>query len=347
MTVIVNNSVPEVEVTSHQQSANISPPLRMVATLGKAMGDDLRLNVLRLLSTESLGVLELTHILDTRQSGLSHHLKVLANAGLVSKRREGNSIFYRRALPPTDATHSLLIQALFEAIDETPLAAVHQERLHEIRLSRAELSRAFFSRHAQVFQHHQELIAEHELYARTVLEMIAHTDGGSNKRHSVIEIGPGEGLFLPILSQRFERVIALDNSREMLERARKYAQKANAVNIDYRLGELTTLADEGLSVDCMIANMVLHHVPAPAAIFREAATLLRPGANLFISELSHHDQEWVKETCGDLWLGFSTEELSGWAKAAGLETGEAQYLGLRNGFQVQVRQFYRQRSSKE
>lgn len=100
MTVNVNISVPAVEVPGHQQSANISPPLRTVATLGKAIGDDLRLNVLRLLRTESLGVLELTH--------------------------------------------GLLIQALFEAIDETPLAAVHQERLHEVRLSRAELSRAFF-----------------------------------------------------------------------------------------------------------------------------------------------------------------------------------------------------------
>lgn len=119
------------------------------------------------------------------------------------------------------------------------------------------------------------------------------------------------------------------------------------MNIDYRLGKLATLADDGFSVDYMIANMVLHHLPASAAIFREAATLLRPGANLFISELSHHDQEWVKEICGNLWLGFSTEELSGWARAAGLETGEAQYLGLRNGFQVQVRQFYRRRTSKE
>ena len=133
----------------------------------------------------------------------------------------------------------------------------------------------------------------------------------------------------------------------MLARAREHAQEANALNIEYRLGELATLADEGLSVDCMIANMVLHHVPGPAAIFREAAPLLRPGANLFISELSHHDQEWVEETCGDLWLGFRTEELSDWAKEAGLVAGEAQYLGLRNGFQIQVRQFYRQRCRKE
>ena len=203
----------------------------------------------------------------------------------------------------------------------------------------------FFSRNAQAFRNHQELIADHELYSRTVLEMISHVDHPA--RRTVLELGPGEGSFLPLLAQQFDRVIALDNSRDMLEQARVCAQKAGVSNIEYRLGELSLLADESLSVDCIIANMVLHHVPAPAAIFREAASLLRPGASLFISELSRHDQEWVRESCGDLWLGFSTDELSGWAREAGLVSGEAQYLGLRNGFQIQVRQFYRQSRRQE
>ena len=319
--------------------------LTLIASLGKAMGDVLRLDVLRLLRTESLGVLELTRILDTRQSGLSHHLKVLAKSGLVSTRREGNSIFYRRALPPSDSTKGQLIQSLFETIDEVPLNPTYRERLQEIRQARAEQSRVFFSRNVNAFRQHQELIADHDLYARTVLEMISHVDHPSLK--TVVELGPGEGSFLPQLAQQFERVIALDNSRDMLDQAREFTHKTGATNVEYRLGELALLADEGLSVDCIIANMVLHHVPAPAAIFREAATLLRPGASIFISELSRHDQEWVKESCGDLWLGFSTDELSGWAREAGLIAGEAQYLGLRNGFQIQVRQFYRQRRRKE
>ena len=321
-------------------SAEIHHELTQLASLGKAAGDPLRLEVLRLLRTESLGVLELTRILDTRQSGMSHHLKVLAKSGLVTTRREGNSIYYRRALPPAGSSTGALIHALFDAIDTVPLNPEHRERLQEIRSSRAEQSRAFFSRHAEAFREHQELIADHDLYARCLLEILNRSELPSHQL--VVELGPGEGTFLPDLGKSFERVIALDNSRDMLEQARCYAHNTGVDNIEYRLGELSLLADEGLSVDCIIANMVLHHVPAPAAIFREAATLLRPGASLFISELSRHDQEWVRESCGDLWLGFSTEELTGWAREAGLIAGEAQYLGLRNGFQIQVRRFYRQ-----
>ena len=303
------------------------------------MGDVLRLETLRLLRTESLGVLELTHILDIKQSGMSHHLKVLAKAGLVQTRREGNAIFYRRALPPADAPHSRLIKALFDTVDETLLASHHQERLARIRQDRAAQSQAFFSRHTQDFKEQQELIADHQLYADTIVEMLAHTTLPSSA--TAIEVGPGEGSFLPALAEHFQHVIALDNSRDMLEQARRHATTQQLKNIEYRLGELATLADEGLQADCLVANMVLHHVPAPAAIFREAASVLKPGGSFFISELSPHNQEWVRESCGDLWLGFSTDELTGWAREAGLAAGEAQYLGLRNGFQIQVRRFFR------
>jgi ArsR family transcriptional regulator len=70
-----------------------------LAALCKASGDPLRLNVLRALANDSFGVLELAQIFDIGQSGMSHHLKVLAQADLVATRREGNAIFYRRALP--------------------------------------------------------------------------------------------------------------------------------------------------------------------------------------------------------------------------------------------------------
>jgi ArsR family transcriptional regulator len=85
--------------------------------------------------------------------------------------------------------------------------------------------------------------------------------------------------------------------------------------------------------------MVLHHIPAPVEVFREAQRLLNPGGVLLLVELISHDQDWVRESCGDLWLGFDTQDLTNWAIQAGLAEGQSLYLGLRNGFQIQVRLF--------
>jgi ArsR family transcriptional regulator len=58
-----------------------------------------------------------------------------------------------------------------------------------------------------------------------------------------------------------------------------------------------------------------------------------------IIDLGSHDQDWVRESCGDLWLGFDNEDLDYWANKAGLTTEQSSYLGLRNGFQIQMRVF--------
>ena len=87
--------------------------------------------------------------------------------------------------------------------------------------------------------------------------------------------------------------------------------------------------------------MVLHHFAAPAEALRQLAERLQPGGSLLVTELCSHDQSWAREACGDLWLGFEQDDLARWAIAAGLVPGESLYVGLRNGFQIQVRHFQR------
>ena len=119
-----------------------------LAAFLKAAGDPLRLEVLQVLGQNSFGVLELCEIMAIKQSGMSHHLKVLAQGGLVERRREGNSIFYRRRLPPSDAATGPLQSALFERLDATPADPVTRQRLAGVQAQRAARSRAFFARHA-------------------------------------------------------------------------------------------------------------------------------------------------------------------------------------------------------
>ena len=310
-----------------------------LAVLGKAFGDQLRLGILRVLSTESLGVLELSDVFEMRQPAMSHHLKVLLQAELVTTRKEGNSVFYRRALPPAGGMTEAIVRSLFVAVDSTPLSDTVATRLKRIQKQRAEQSRQFFARHAEVFRTHQEMIADHELYAAGVAEVIRQASFPGHSK--ALEIGPGEGAFLKALSECFDAVYAVDNCDDMLTCSKSRVAKEKLPNIQFLLGEIEQLSEMAGQFDCIVANMVLHHVPSPAGIFSQAGKLLKPGGSFLISELCRHDQEWVKTSCGDLWLGFGSDELSLWAKSAGFVDGDAQYLGLRNGFQIQIRRFTR------
>src|SRR5690606_21079466 len=122
-----------------------------MAQISKALGDELRLEILHVLRTASFGVLELCRILDIKQNALSHHLKILANAGLVSSRREGNSIFYRRALLLPEDLFFAIKQAAFSRLDAIVLRAELAAGIRQIHAERSEQSLLFFERHAERF----------------------------------------------------------------------------------------------------------------------------------------------------------------------------------------------------
>jgi ArsR family transcriptional regulator len=312
--------------------------------LCKALADELRLEILRLLKTESFGVLEICRVLGIRQSALSHHLKILANAGLVSTRREGNSIFYRRPLILDSDPFADFKNGAFANIDRLPLSSQTLEQVEVIHQERSQQSLDFFRRNAAKFREQQGLITEYQQYASNLEDLIS---GISFPRAPVVmEVGPGEGELLLQLAQHFERVIALDNSLEMLDQARKTVRNQGVDNVEFIHGDITRAPRGGLNCDLIILNMVLHHIPAPIEVFREAFRLLNPGGVLLVVELINHDQDWVRESCGDLWLGFESRDLANWAIEAGMVEGQSLYLGLRNGFQIQVRLFVRESQEK-
>ncbi|MBC2654364.1 metalloregulator ArsR/SmtB family transcription factor [Pseudomonas sp. MSSRFD41] len=308
-----------------------------LATLCKAGGDPLRLNVLRALSNDSFGVLELAQIFAIGQSGMSHHLKVLAQAGLVATRREGNAIFYRRALPHTELLGGKLHASLLDEVDQLPLPVEVQSRIGLVHGQRAAASEDFFSRVADKFRAQQDLIAGLAQYRESVLALL---DKLSFKPEATaIEVGPGDGGFLPELARRFAQVTALDNSPAMLELARQLCEREALANVSLQLAD--ALKGLPLKADCVVLNMVLHHFAAPAEALKQMAQLLQAGGSLLVTDLCSHNQSWAKEACGDLWLGFEQDDLARWATAAGLTPGESLYVGLRNGFQIQVRHFQR------
>ena len=313
-----------------------NPDISAITALCKAAGDPLRMQILKVLQQNAYGVLELCQVFDIRQSAMSHHLKILANVGLVATRREGTTIFYRRNPRNTDVDLQALQQVLFNTVDDARLDLVLAEHLTQINSERASASVAFFNRNVARFEQNQDLIASWADYGDSVEGFLDSSLVGNG---TAIEVGPGYGQFLGKLASRFDQVIALDNAREMLDQCESRATQQGLSNIQFILGDTAVAQSQGLKADCLSLNMVLHHNPTPADIIADCASLLNKDGVLLITDLCAHDQEWVRDTCGDLWLGFEPEELTRWANMAGLVEGNSLYLTQRNGFRIQLRQF--------
>lgn len=303
----------------------------------KAAGDELRGQILRILQHDAFGVLELCRIFGLRQPAMSHHLKILSQAGLVTSRREGTCIFYRRAYARDDGLDTLR-QQIFTHLDSCPIpaktalgmAAVHKERAHN--------SQAFFRDNVDRFREQQDLIASYAQYGDTVVALIDTLNLPAASM--ALEVGPGEGELLPELVGRFQRVTALDNSAEMLARVQAACEAKSIKGIEFLLDDICNPGTK-IRADLITLNMVLHHLARPADTLKVLHGLLVEGGALIITDLCQHDQDWAHDACGDLWLGFCPEELEHWADAAGFSAGSSQFLAQRNGFRIQVRAFMR------
>jgi len=313
--------------------------LNDLTALCKASADSLRLLVLRVLSQDSFGVSELCFLFEMRQPALSHHLKVLASAGLVAARREGNSIFYRRAELGQQPALDGLQHSIFETVDTLALPPAVEQRLNALHEQREANSSSFFRLNAHKFRQQQDLIAAYEQYADVVAEVLR--DAPLKQYGTALEVGPGDGSFLPELSEVFDNVIALDNAPSMLQKAREKAGAAALRNIEFVEGDTRHPRIRNLQADCVVMNMVLHHTPSPGEVMQDVASCLAPAGVLLVTELCNHDQGWARENCGDLWLGFDPQSLTEWAAQANLKDIASVFLAQRNGFQVQVRLFGR------
>jgi ArsR family transcriptional regulator len=300
----------------------------------RACADPARLAILRLLAVDAFGVGELGSMLGLGQATVSHHLKALTEVGLLQARRDGTHTFYRRALPG-DAVAAAVHRALLDELDAAPLPDAHVAAREAVYETRAERSRDFFTRHADRFDATRDLIADPTAYFPELAELLPASGARA------LELGPGPGDFLPELARRFEAVLAVDVSEEMLERARAFVREHALDNVTLQQGELA----EGEAVtgpfDTVVCAMVLHHAPRPAELLARCAALVGPGGSLLLAELCPHGQDWTRDACGDVWPGFEADELRAWAEAAGLARGPSQFLAQRNGFRIQLQRFER------
>lgn len=293
------------------------------AALFRLLGDDVRLRLLRLLHLERLNVSELTGIVGLAQSGVSRHLGLLKDAGLVDERREGTFTFFRLSPALTGGDNGFgplwpLLRAAFDAAAATPLGRADDARLEEVRRLRQEN----FEEHADPAAGGRQLVPGRSwaAWARALAHVMP--------RLVVADIGCGEG-YLSVEAARFaERVVAIDRSPAMLQRGRELARRRRVSNIRWKRGDIEALPLDDASVDLALLSQALHHAQDPAKALAEAVRVTKPGGRVLLLDLRRHDQQWVSDALGDRWLGFDDDELAALLRGAGL-TGVRVTVGAR------------------
>jgi ArsR family transcriptional regulator len=225
---------------------------------------------------------------------------------------------------------------LLEALDRNPLSADLAARVTAVHRERNRRSAAFFASNAAEISAHQAEICEPGAYGDLVMDMIDAALAEGLPHRQALEVGPGSGELLGGLVDRFASAVGVDNARPMLGATR--AALADRPGVRLRFQDFMTLPKQR-RYDALVAAMVIHHQASPAAFFQQAASVLRVPGTLVVVELCRHDQKWAGEACGDLWLGFDPDELTGWAERAGFESVQSQYLSRKNGFRIQIHRF--------
>ena len=278
--------------------------------LFRLLGDEVRLRLLRVLAGRHgrLNVTELTLVLGIAQSGVSRHLRLLKEAGLVVEERGGGFSFYRLSPALLDGGFGGLwatLQAQFAEAAGTPAIRADEARLQEVIRLRKENFEVHGTDRAQ-FVPGRSWAA----WSRALGLLLPPVD--------VADIACGEGYLTVEAARWARRVVGIDRSTDVLKRAKALADRRDVRNIVWKHGEIETLPLEDRSVDVALLSQALHHAADPGRAVSEAARILRPGGRLLLLDLREHDQAWVRDRVGDRWLGFKDEELERLLKHAGL-----------------------------
>jgi SAM-dependent methyltransferase len=277
----------------------------------RLLGDEARLRLLRVLARDRFNVTELTGILGLAQSGISRHLGLLKEAGLVEEERTGAYSYYRVRPSLKDAPDGLwaVLEEQFAQQDAAAVVRADDARLQEV----LRLRRENFDAHTGPDTRDGRQLVPGRSWAawsRALGHLMPAID--------VVDIGCGEGYLTIEAAQWARHVIAIDRSPEVLARAKALGARRRVTNVTWKRGDMEKLPLADASVDLAILSQALHHAADPAVAVAEAARVVRPGGRVLILDLRTHEEAWVRDQLGDKWLGFEDEALRRWLEAAQL-----------------------------
>jgi len=286
----------------------------------RAVGEETRLRIVAMLQHGELTVTDLTDILGQSQPRISRHLKLLADAGVVDKHREGTWAFFELA---GDGPIAELVTGVLARVEDLdPVTAIDLDRLEVVRGRRATAAQEYFAGVADHWDEERSLHAPDAIVESAIIDIAAE-----QTYRSVLDLGTGTGRMLQLLAKGgVERAVGIDNSHSMLAVARANLERAEIRRVDLRQGYVYSPPLEHGTFDLVVIHQVLHFLDDPARAVREAARLLSPGGRLLIVDFAPHSLEFMRGEHAHRRLGFRTDTISSWLAHAELEVGQARTI---------------------
>ncbi len=291
-------------------------------TVLKALSDETRLRILSLLLNHELNVNEIVDVLGMGQSRISRHLKILADAGILSCRKDGLWAFYTVPVNgPAEKMIKIIQQEMTDALYENDSRSLESYMADRNRKGR-EYFNGIASRWSAI---RREMLAGLDLNSEIL---------GVMKRASVTaDLGCGNGELAALLLQKSSKVIGVDRSTGMIDIARQNLSGISPEQIEFRLGELSHLPLRDEEADCVVINMVLHYLDEPARGIEEACRILKKRGRLIIGDFSIHTNESMRSRFGHRWLGFHNAAVEGWMKQCGFKIETVKRFSSENGLE--------------
>ena len=302
----------------------------------RAAGEPTRLRLLALCAHAELSVTELTQILGQSQPRVSRHLKLLVEAGLLARFREGSQVFYRLAEHQRAGHLARTIIDLLPAEDTELTRDI--TRLERTRDKRAAIAADYFRENAANWGKIRSLHVPESDVEKMLLEAV-----GPEPIESFLDIGTGTGRMLELFAAQIKRGIGIDTSAEMLAIARTQLESDQYKHMQIRKGDMYNMPIDDNSVDVATLHLVLHFSLEPAAVVAEAARTLKPAGRLLIVDFASHQEEHLRAEHQHQRLGFTNQEISQCMVEAGLTPGTTQAL---EGDPLTVKLWQAQRKAK-
>jgi demethylmenaquinone methyltransferase/2-methoxy-6-polyprenyl-1,4-benzoquinol methylase/ArsR family transcriptional regulator len=299
--------------------SDLQPPLSFDALLDalEAAGEVTRLRLLGLLSEAELTVSELVGILGQSQPRISRHLKLLVDAGLAERHREGAWAFFRLA----ETGGALARDLLARVPADDPTLSSDRARLAVAREVRRKQAAAYFAEKAAQWDRIRAMHAPDAQVEAAILDLV-----GDAPVQALLDLGAGTGRMLELLASRAVRAVGVDLSPDMLNLARARVDESGLRNVQLRQGDVYAPPVEHGAYDLVVVHQVLHFLDDPGRALREAAGLMRPGGRLIVVDFAAHEEESLREHFAHRRLGFGGEEIAQLMKEAGLEVVETRRI---------------------